>query len=485
MDATELRFHISGGNVNAQQVQALARDAIEKVNPFINATVGPVLSEVPYYLADGPFGGVPFALKDLGSPMKGLRSECGSRLASGWTAPHDSHLAGRWRAAGLAVLARTTTPEFGANVTTEPLTTGATRNPWDLSRTPGGSSGGSAALVAAGALPMAHANDAAGSIRIPAALCGLVGLKPSRGRVPVGPDVDEPMNGLTSEFAITRTVRDTAALLDAVHGGVRGDRYRLDRRPIPFADRINLDNPIAFRIGIETPATFDTTTDPLCLAEVERVAQELQNLGHVVEPVGPALGSEEILDLNLRFWCASISETVFEFGDLPLHELKDRLERSTIALAREGRELSWRQIAEARAWQNQMTRRTAAAYRDFDFILTPTVSRPAWKLGELNANAEVDSARSWLARVLAFAPHTSTSNITGRPAISLPTGMAGRLPLGVQFSAHQGEEGDLLHLAAQIEQALPWADRRPDVHASKPVQLAPITHPATKEQVLA
>jgi amidase len=260
-DAVGLAHLIKSGQVSAQEVQQLARQAILTVNPTLNALVGGLFEEALPSSTTGPFAGVPFVVKDLVLHAAGVKTGMGTRLTGeGIVFPHDTDMMTRFKQAGLVTLGRTATPEFGFNVTTEPLSNGPTRNPWDSSRSTGGSSGGSAALVAARSIPVAHGTDGAGSIRIPAAWCGLVGLKPTRGRTPPGPDIDERLSGFGVEFALARTVRDTAALLDVVSGPGIGDKYFAAPPERPYAQEVGTP-PGRLRIAMTTQAWSGVPVD--------------------------------------------------------------------------------------------------------------------------------------------------------------------------------------------------------------------------------
>ncbi|MCB8913084.1 amidase [Rhodococcus rhodochrous] len=466
-DATELRHLIRSGSVSVGEVWRAAATAIETVNTSLNAVVGPLFENPLDYDIRGPFAGVPFAVKDLLLTAQGVPSQSGSALTRDFVASADSDLMSRWRRAGLATVCRTSTPEFGLSCTTEPVVSGPTRNPWDPTRTAGGSSGGSAALVASGAVPWAHANDAAGSIRIPSALCGLVGLKPTRGRTPVGPDADEPLFGLTSEFAITRTVRDAAALLDEVHGGIPGDRYLVARPPGRYSDAlINARRPL--RIAVSTESPFGTAVDPRVVEQVLATAQVLEHLGHHVDFAQPTVDGSLLLELNIRFFSASIGRTIQEIsGSDDVEASLARVEASTAACARRGLDLRWTDVAEARSWQNDITRSTAGFFADeYDVLMTPTVATPAWSVGSMRGNQPGWSAESWIREIFEHVPFTVLFNVTGQPAISVPIGMVDGLPVGGQFAAAQGAEHTLLALASELEQAAPWAGRVPPVHVA-------------------
>ena len=308
-DAIGLAQLISSGQVSTHEVQQVARQAIEAVNPALNALVGELFDEPLPYAANGPFAGVPFAIKDLVLHAQGVPTRLGSRLAGqGVAFPYDTDLMTRFKQAGLATLGRTSCPEFGFNASTEPLSNGPTRNPWDTSRSSGGSSGGSAALVAARALPVAHASDGGGSIRHPSAWCGLVGLKPTRGRTPVGPDYDERLSGLAIEFAVTRTLRDAAALLDAVNGPGTGDKYEIASPARPYAEEVGTP-PGHLRIALTTRAWSGVPVEKEHVQAVETVGRELISLGHRVEEASPPLDWEAFVASQLPIWTASLADS--------------------------------------------------------------------------------------------------------------------------------------------------------------------------------
>ncbi|MDJ0392400.1 amidase family protein [Rhodococcus sp. G-MC3] len=486
MDATDLKARLDQNEINPAEVRDAALAAISQVDPHLGATVGPALDPPPTYSTSGTFAGVPFALKDLLCTAAGIPNENGSAATAGYVATRDSDLMGRWRAAGLAVTCRTATPEFGFNATTEPAVNGPTRNPWNPERVAGGSSGGSAALVAAGALPWAHANDAGGSIRIPAALCGVLGLKPTRGLVPPGPDSDEPLFGLTTEFAITRTVRDAAALLDVVHGSAPGDRYFQPRRSPGHYRRAAAQRPEGLRIAVSIDSPGGgPAADTAVATEVARIARLLEQFGGHVEYAAPDVDPERFRDLNLTFWSASIAESMRALtGGCGIEVVYLALESSTAAMVRHGFTLRWADIARARHYQNHLTRSTANFFESFDLTLTPTTASTAWPIGELDSNRTGITADEWGDTLARYAPFTAIYNVTGQPAISIPTGMFDGLPIGVQLAAAPGREGLLLAVAAQLEEAIPWAGRVPPIYAGKP--LLPRTNsarPSTRKQI--
>ena len=339
----------------------------------------------------------------------------------------------RFRAAGLAAMGITATPEFGFNAATESVANGPTRNPWDTARSPGGSSGGSAALVAARALPVAHANDGGGSIRIPAAACGLVGLKPSRGRVSVAPDFADPLMGLGIEFAVTRTVRDAAALLDAVHGSEPGDKYLLPGPATSYADAARTPTR-KLRIAVTTTAPNGVPVDPACVAAVQATARALQEAGHTVEEAAPEFDVEAFDHANLTAWCSFLADGAYgAAAPLGVELTTDVLEHTTLACAEYGKTLTALDIYAADRVFNATTRSVAAFFTGYDLLLTPTMAAPNTAIGTLDADDPTLDARGWYDRIFTFAPFTALSNITGAPAISvpgtaLPRGLAGGRP---------------------------------------------------------
>ena len=464
-DAIGLAQLIKSGQVSVQELQQLARQAILAVNPALNALVGELFEEPLPSSTTGPFAGVPFVIKDFSIHAAGVKVGLGTRLTGeGIVYPHDTELMTRFKQAGLVTLGRTATPEFAFNVTTEPVSNGPTRNPWNRSRSTGGSSGGSAALVAARAVPVAHATDGAGSIRIPAAWCGLVGLKTTRGRTPPGPDSDERLSGFGIDFALTRTVRDAAALLDAVQGPGIGDKYFAPPPERPYAQEVGTP-PGRLRIAMTTQAWSGTPVDKEYADTVTMVCRELVSLGHDVEEASPQVDWERFIDANLPIWTASIAE-----GALGLAQTRgikigqDVLEAVTLVSVEYGRRLTAVDLLRALRLCNTITRSVSPFFRSYDVLVTPTVATPPPPLGTLNQNDPNLDPRGWLNKLFALIPFTPLFNMTGQPAISLPLGQSSEgLPIGVQFVARYGDEATLFRLAAQLEQALPWAARHPSI----------------------
>lgn len=466
-DASSLADLIHSGQVSRQEVEAAARSAIAAVNPAINAVVGNLFDRPLDAAGDGPFAGVPFLVKDLVAHAGGVTHEMGSRLARGLAFPHDSVLMSRFRGAGLAILGRTNTPEMGCNATTEPIANGATRNPWDLSRSPGGSSGGSAALVAAGAVPFAHANDGGGSIRVPAASCGLVGLKPTRGRVAIGPDGDCPIGGMGIEFAVSRTVRDSAALLDAVHGSAPGELFWLAPPARPYRDEIG--SPVErLRVAWSVAPPNGVPVHAELIAAVEAVAKLLTEMGHSVRAEDPPVPREALTHAVTTYFAAFAGHGLGQLSAALGRPLNlDTVEATTLALYHHAQRLTASDVMQADANRNAVNRTVGAWFEAVDLLVTPTNAEPAWPLGWMNADDRTLDGPAWLERVFTKVPFTALFNLTGQPAISLPLAESSEgLPLGIQLVARYGREDLLLRVAAALEEAMPWRQRRPRIHVA-------------------
>ncbi len=464
-DAVGLARLIKSGQVSAQEVQQLARQAILAVNPTLNALVGELFEESLPSSTTGPFAGVPFVIKDLSLHAAGVKTGMGTRLAGeGIVFPHDTDLMTRFKQAGLVTLGRTATPEFGFNVTTEPVSNGPTRNPWDPSRSSGGSSGGSAALVAARAIPVAHGTDGAGSLRIPAAWCGLVGLKPTRGRIPPGPDSDERLSGLGIDFALARTMRDTAALLDVVSGPGIGDKYFVAPPERPYAQEVGAP-PGRLHIATTTQAWSGVPVDKEYADTVSMVCHELVAMGHDVEEASPHVDWESFVAASVLIWTASVADSALGLAHARGIEVgPDVLEAVTLASVEYGRRLTAVDLLRALRLCGTITRSVSAFFRSYDVLVTPTAATPPPLLGSLNQNDRSLDPRDWLNKLFTLIPFTPLFNMTGQPAISLPLGQSSEgLPIGVQLVARYGDEATLLRLAAQLEQALPWTLRHPSI----------------------
>ena len=462
-DATELRRLIGTGEVGPEEVREAALRAIEAVEPQLNAVVG-----APYEDAsaaeDGPLAGVPFAVKDT-LPEAGRALGFGSRMLEGFVAPRDATLAERFRAAGLISLVRSATPEFAFNIDTAPVVHGPTRNPWDPARTPGGSSGGAAALVASRAVPMAHANDGGGSIRIPAAWCGLVGLKPSRGRVPLGPAVGEAVGGFAHEFALTRSVRDTAVLLDAITGPAPGDRYYVAQSPTPFVAALQ-EEPGRLRVAVHPRSFFGVETSPEVDAAVRATAQALEGLGHEVEEACPAVADDSLRACVTTVWSVDLAELAATFERATGRAAATGLvEAASWACIRHGRDLTALELQAAARVVNSTARRWGRFLDAYDLFLCPTTPTAAPASGTPDQDdARVTTAEAWTNEVFSKVPFSPIANLTGQPAISLPLAETDDgLPVGVMLTAQTLREDLLLQVAAQLERALPWQTRMPTV----------------------
>jgi amidase len=454
LDATAQALLVRSGKASAGELVEAAIERIERLDPQLNAVIHrrfeKALEEAPH--AAGPFAGVPIVLKDLSAHSAGDPFHCGMAVLknAGWTEPGDSPVAAAIRKAGFVLVGRTNTPELGLMPTTEPEAYGPTHNPWNLDRSPGGSSGGSAAAVAARLVPIAHATDGGGSIRIPASACGLVGLKPSRGRVPGSKAIDSAR--FVVELAVTRSVRDTAAILDVLCG------FHSD----PAASST------ALRIGVMTTAPGGMT--PVhrdCIAAAEANADLLVDLGHNIERAyPPALDEiEHILHYGavtgvdaaaqLDYWSEALKQPI---GGLDV-------EPNTWALAEMGRAITDEQLRTSLDWLEGFTRRVIDWWGSgFDLLLTPTLAEPPPPLGELVSTRESPLAAGM--RAGAIVPFTPPFNTTGQPAVSLPLHWSDDgLPIGVQLVAAPNREDLLIAIAARLEEAQPWAERRPPVSA--------------------
>ncbi len=467
LDGLALAALIARGEVTAQEVKEAALRAIAAVNPQVNAVIE--CWDDATTPSSGPFAGVPFLVKDIVGATAGRRNELGSRLAAGCVSGEDSHLMTRFSAAGLTTIGRTTTPEMGTSTTTESVAAGPTRNPWNPALNAGGSSGGSAAAIAAGMVPIAHATDGGGSIRVPAAFNGLFGIKPSRGRVSNGPQLDEVWSGLAVQFALSRSVRDSAALLDIVQGGAVGEPYYIVPPARPYLDECSIE-PGKLRIGLVVDPLNGAKTLPAIAAVLRDVARLCGDLGHHVEEATLDLGVswEAFVHANAQFWTAGTAAWVNGLAAAtgrPIDE--STLEPATLAVWRYGTHATALDLLGALATRNVVSRTIGALFCKYDLLLTPTVPEMPLAIGAYNKpQANVDGL-GWVAHVFDRSPCTALANMTGQPAMSLPLGMdeATGVPVGVQFAAGVGREDVLFRVAAQLEAARPWAARKPRLWA--------------------
>jgi amidase len=466
MDATAQAELLRRGEVAPIELVDAAIARIERLNPAINAVITPMFelarTTAKGTLPDGPFRGVPFLLKDLQALYAGVPMSAGSASMRGFVPDHDNELVARLKRAGLIVVGRTNTPEFGLLPTTEPRLFGPTRNPWDTTRISGGSSGGSAAAVASGMAAMAHANDGGGSIRIPASCCGVFGLKPTRARNPMGPDFGDLMNGLPVDHAVTRSVRDSAALLDATSGPDIGDPYWAPPPARPFLQEVGAD-PGRLCIAFSTTSLTGTPIHADCVRATQDAAKLCSELGHEVVEAAPPIDGERFLRAFLTVWavgCARGMEgNAIVTGRKPVQE---EFEEGTWALAEQGREISAVNYLLTITMLQAIARQVARFFLKHDIWLTPTLADPPLPLGSFDARP--GASLYGLQRAVAFVPFTPVCNVTGQPAMSMPLFWnADGLPVGTHFAARFGDEATLFRLAAQLEAARPWSGRRPRV----------------------
>jgi amidase len=474
LDAVAQAELVRHGTATAAELVDAAITRIETLNGELNAVIHPLFDRARAVVTGGPpagpFTGVPIVVKDLDGMLAGAPYHAGNRAlrAADHHATTTSSLFARLERAGFVIVGKTNTPEFGLMPTAEPESHGPTRNPWDTARSAGGSSGGSAAAVASGMVPVGHAGDGGGSIRIPASMCALFGLKPSRGRVSLGPDESEGWGGLVTRHVVTRSVRDSAAILDVVAGYEPGDPYTAPPPTRPYVDELTAE-PGALRIGVrtETPGGI-APTDPACVAAAEDAARLLESLGHRVETAAPAALEEgEMLEAFTTIMFASLAAEIAHWEAV--------LGRPWTATDVEALTWTYRELAgavtgaayvQALEAAHRWSRRVVSWWFDggFDLLLTPTLSEPPPEIGDIAARPD-DPMRA-ATRALPFAAYTAPFNVTGQPAMSLPTAWTeSGLPVGVQLVAAPNREDVLVRVAAQVERARPWADRRPAVHA--------------------
>ncbi|MBX3025256.1 amidase [bacterium] len=442
---------------------AIAR--IEKHNPTLNAVIRPLFDYgrgVAAAPGGGPFRGVPFLLKDILGNLAGVPTQSGARFLVDLPSAQDDTLVVRFRAAGLVPLGKTNVPEFGLLPTTESALYGPARNPWNPRHSTGGSSGGSAAAVAAGIVPLAHANDGGGSIRIPASCCGLVGLKPSRARNPLGPMLGDIMSGLIAEHVVSRSVRDTAALLDCTAGPEPGDPYMVAPPARPFAEEARTP-PGRLRLAFATRAPGGVAIHPECVAAVEATARLCEELGHVVEEAAPPVDPGQFSQSFMALWTAGLAMQIEAVSMLAGRAIREAdFEGLTWSLYQQGRQVTGSQYLLALAMLQITGRAVGQFHERYDAWLAPTLAAPPIALGTIDID-ERDVLKAF-APIIDYVPFTPLQNATGQPAISLPLHWtADGLPVGVMFSARLGDEATLLRLAGQLEQARPWKDRRPAV----------------------
>jgi len=474
LDATAQADQVRRGDVSPLELVDAAITRIEKLNGELNAVIHPLFERARTTaraaLPDGPFRGVPIVLKDLDGYLAGAPYHAGNKLLKeiGYTATTTSYLFAKLEAAGFVITGKANTPELGLQPVTEPEAYGPARNPWNTAHSPGGSSGGSASAVAAGLVPIAHAGDGGGSIRIPSSMCGLFGLKPSRGRVSLGPAEGESWAGLVVRHVVARSVRDSAAVLDVVEGYMPGDPYTAPPPVRPYAHEVGA-NPGRLRIGLRTHAPGGlAATDDECVAAAEDAARLLESLGHTVEPAGPpALDDASIMEFFSTVMFSGVRADLAELAAIAGRPVTEAdVEPATWASYEMGATIEGGAYVTALNRLHAWSRAIVSWWTDggFDLLLTPTLAEPPPEIGDVVARP--DEPLRALARAIPFAVYTAPFNMTGQPAISLPTYFsASGLPIGVQLVAAPYREDLLVRVASQVEHARPWADRRPPLHA--------------------
>ena len=467
-DGVGLAKLVRSGAVSRADLIDAANQAMDAVNPSLNAVIGRVDPPVYALGADqAPFAGVPFLVKDLSHGWAGIQCDMGSRLARGYVPKSHTEFARRLKSSGLVVTGRTNTPEFGANGVTEPVLHGATHNPWDAARSPGGSSGGAAAAVAAGIVPFAHASDAGGSIRVPAAWCGLVGLKPTRGRNPMGPDACEAGRPVSAHHVVSRTVRDTAAVLDVTSGPAAGDFVPLMSPEESFLNAAERD-PEPLRIALCTMLNGAPEPEHPCVEAALAAAKMCEGLGHHVDEAVPDIDYQEIASLCFNLYApttVSLIERMATAMDRTPGE--DTLEPQTLATLTRGRAVTAPEMVASLNKLSALSAAMSGFMQNYDILLTPGVSRVPCMTGEFSpTDYDADDVSFWDKEMecYTFSPLPS---ITGQPALVLPLyWTVSGLPVGAQLIGGFGADATVLSLAGQLERAHPWADKRPPIHAA-------------------
>jgi len=467
-DAMGLAELVHRGEVTPSELADAAIERIDALDPTLNAVVerdyAGARAAARTMDTAAPLAGVPFLAKDMNIEVEGLHLTSSCRWLEGLPrATVDAPLAARWRSAGLSILGRTNTPEFAADFVTEPTWRGATKNPWDLSRSPGGSSGGAATAVASGMVPIAHGTDSGGSIRVPAAACGLVGLKPSRGWVPVGPRYDELAGGLDCEHVLARSVRDSASMIDLTCGPESTSRYPMKRPDQPFYAATMLPPP-PLRIGIALRAPGGILPDAEIGAALEQAATALRRAGHTVgEFTYP--DSANIGEFSALVWMSATAEEIdFYRGRMGRDPRPDELEALTWACVALAKRCTAADYLRARRALTAATRDMADAFTRIDVLLLPTTATLPVRTGQIDGRTAAFELERWNRDSYGYAPYTELFNATGQPAISLPLAMSsGGLPIGVQLAAPLGEDARLLTLASWFEKEQPWERRLSDL----------------------
>jgi amidase len=488
-DATALAELIKKKEVTPQELLDIAIKRAEEVNPKINAVVTKLYDlgkeQIKTLDPDAPLAGVPFLIKDLGPHLKGTKYSGGSRLLKDYVSTENSVVTDRMLKAGLVIFGKTNTPEYGCTPWTEPLLWGPCRNPWNTNHTAGGSSGGSGAAVAAGIVPLASANDGGGSIRIPASCCGLFAMKPTRGRVTLGPHSGESWAGLNCEGAISRSVRDSALYLDLVQGASFGDPYMIQAPARPYLDETK-SSPRKLKIGYtyKMPAGFNTPIDEESVAAIKNTIKLLADLGHEVEEVEFPHGKEMLTETYYTVMCAETSATLDAMAAMRGKKATiNDVEPSTWLLYKMGKSINANEYVHAKLKWNELNRKVADFHQKYDLLLSPTLGRKPFKIGSMNNSKSEDFALRMINslgistiakysgniqivadRTFSWIPYVSLANLTGQPAMTVPLHWSkDNLPMGVMFTAPWNDEATLFQLAAQLEKAQPWFDKVPEI----------------------
>lgn len=484
-DALGLASLVAKGEVTPAELLDIAIHRSEAVNPALNAIIHKMYDEAraaaKYVRPEGPFAGVPFLVKDLGMEVKGTPMRSGCRGYFKYVSTEDSFVVQKMRAAGLVIFGKTNTPEFGLTPFTEPLLFGPTHNPWNTEHTPGGSSGGSAAAVAAGIVPMASANDGGGSIRMPASCCGLFGLKSSRGRSSWSKLFGEMWNGAVSEGCVSRSVRDSAAYLDAIMGAAPGDPYVIEPPQRPYLQEVGA-KPGKLRIGFSTAHTLSLPVDPACQKAVEKTVDILRSEGHTVEEVALPYKKEDLTKAFFVIVAGEIAATLKILSEYLGRKVRPSdVEPNTYALHLLGKNFTAADYAYSKHKWNEICRRVADFHTRYDLLLTPTLGQRPFRTGALqNTRAESrlvsivntlglgSAVRTQIdplaEKIYDWMPWTAFANITGQPSMSVPLHWTEEsLPVGTMFTARYGEEDLLFRLAGQLEKAAPWAEKFPQI----------------------
>ena len=466
LDSVAMAELVRRKDVKAEELLDEAIKRTEERDPQLNAVTTRFYDHAKAHIAkglpQGPLTGVPFLLKDLGVYYAGFPTTSGSRLFADFTSPVDSTLADRYVQAGLVIFGKTNLSEFGLSATSESQLLGPCRNPWNLEYTTGGSSGGATSAVAGGIIPSAHAADGGGSIRIPAAHCGLFGIKPTRGRVPLGPHISESWAGMTIHHVVSRSVRDSAVLLDVSHGAAPGDPYYAPPAPASYLDLATRD-PSRLKVAVSLKSFEGVELDPQVRAGVEQTAKLCESLGHQVEWVDldTVISSDEYLACRADIIHASMYTSLSRRKAMLGRPWDSSdLESITWLFGNAGKNVAAQAYLTGIQTLQRMSRGLGQQFQKWDVLLGPVTARPPHKLGVVDMEAKDLEGYKAIAR--SQCGYTSVWNVTGAPAMSVPLAWSSDgLPIGVQFVGRFGDEATLLQLAGQLERAAPWGDKRP------------------------